>query len=354
VPVSAPEAEEAVRSAFLAQAQWCADLDSPFTAALCTAIGRNIDDGSEVGRRVLGWEGQPGGWADGLPLRLCGGLHALVRRGDAPALALCYPPNSAPDEATLWKAVRTVLESSGEALLPWLDRTPQTNEVGRSTALMSGLLAIGARFPKPMQLFELGASAGLNLVLDRYGYDLRGVSAGDPHSPLRLRPDWTGAAPPTAAVEIVERRGVDLYPVHAVGDRERLLAYVWPDQERRLAQLEAALALAAPDPPPIDAGDAADWLEARLSVEPVAGWTRIVMHSIAYQYFPRRVQERIASRLAEAGAQAFSEAPVAWLRFEKEPEDHETSLRLTLWPTGEDRLLAFCHPHGRAIRWLEG
>jgi len=353
VPVSATESEEAARAAFLAQAQWCADLGSPFTAALCTAIGRNIGGENEVGRQVLGWSGRPGGWADGLPLRLCGGLHALVRSDEAPALARLYPPNAVPEEAVLWTAVREVFERSGESILPWLERAPQTNEVGRSNALMSGLLAIAARFRLPIELVELGASAGLNLVLDRYGYDLGGTLAGDPHSPLQLRPDWTGAPPPSARVEILRRRGVDLYPVDVRADRDRLLAYVWPDQQQRLAQLETALALAAENPPSVDAADAADWLEAHLAIAPVAGRARVIMHSVAFQYFPSEVQERIRLRIWKAGAQAHSNAPVAWLRFEKEPEDYETSLRLALWPAGEDLLLAFCHPHGRAISWVD-
>lgn len=68
--------------------------------------------------------------------------------------------------------------------------------------------------------------------------------------------------------------------------RARLAAYVWVDQRERSARLEAALDLAAADPPPIDQADAADWLETKLSTAPEAGVCRVVMHTIAYQYFP--------------------------------------------------------------------
>ena len=327
-------------------------MGSPFTALLCAAIGRNIDRETAVGRCVLGWPGNPDGWADGLPLRLCGGLHALVRRGDAPGLAPCYPPHKLPDEAALWRAVEWTFSQSGEALLPWLDNPPQTNEVGRGAALMSGLLVVAARFGLPVELYELGASAGLNLLLDRYRHELGGVVAGDPDSALRLRPDWEGPAPPEAVVRIVSRRGVDLRPADVIADRERLLAYVWADQAERLAQLEAALAIAAEDPPPVDAGDAADWLETRLTLSPLFGRARVVMHSVAYQYFPPAAQARIAAHIARVGAAATADAPLAWLRFEKEPGERETSLRLTVYPKGEERLLASCQAHGRAIRWL--
>lgn len=344
--------EQAVRAAFAEQGEWCARMGSPFTALLCGAIGRGIDRETAVGRRVLGWPGNPDGWADGLPLRLCGGLHALVRRGEAPKLMPLYPPNPLPDEAALWRAVARTFAEAGDKLLPWLDSPPQTNEVGRGAALMSGLLVVAARFGLPIELYELGTSAGLNLLLDRYRHDLGGVVAGDPDAALRLRPDWEGPPPPEAIVRIVGWRGVDLRPADVIADRERLLAYVWADQAQRLAQLEAALAIAAEDPPRVDTGDAADWLEARLATDPAPGRARVVMHSVAYQYFPPRAQARIAAHIAKAGSRAREDAPIAWLRFEKEPGERETSLRLTAYPDGEERLLASCQAHGRAIRWL--
>lgn len=324
-------------------------MGSPFTAALCSTIGERIDPRTEVGARVLGWPGEPDGWADGLPLRLCGGLHALVRRGDAPELATCYPPNRLPDEDTLWAAVDTTLEQA--ALLPWLANPPQTNEVGRSNALMSGLLVIAATLGKPMHLYELGASAGLNLILDRYGFDLGGTRAGDIVSPLQLKPEWKGPPPPSAPVQVVQRQGVDIQPMDVVRDRERLLAYIWADQKKRMEQLEIALALAASDPPEIEAGDAADWVEATLSTDPVSGVARVVMHSVAYQYFTEATQQRIARHMAKTGARATPDAPLAWLRFEKDAKDSQTTLRVTLYP-GEARLLARCQPHGSAIDWL--
>lgn len=76
------------------------------------------------------------------------------------------------------------------------------------------------------------------------------------------------------------------------------------------------------------------------------------MHSVAYQYFPSATQARIAAHIANAGARAREDAPIAWLRFEKEPGERETSLRLTAYPGGEERLLASCQAHGSAIRWL--
>jgi len=352
VPASATDRERAVRAAFAEQAHWAERLGSPFTARLCALLGARLDRESEAGRRVLDWPGRPEAGADALTLRLCGGLHALVRSGAAPGLAGCYPPYPEAEAEKLWAALRTALGNPD--LLPWLDSAPQTNEVGRSAVLMAGLLVIADRIRQPVELLELGASGGLNLMLDRYGYDLGGMRAGDPASPLRLKPEWKGPPPPAAAVAVAARRGVDLRPRDLGRDGERLLAYVWPDQQARLRQLEAALALAAADPPIVDKGDAADWLQARLDTEPRRGTTRVFLHSVAFQYFAPETQARIAAMIEAAGEKASAGRPLAWLRFEKRPEDEKYSLRLRLWPGGEDELLAWCHPHGSSIRWVAG
>ena len=348
MPGSATEAS--VRAAFARQSEGARKLESPFMEKLCRLLGERLDRSTETGRRVLGWTGDADVFTDALPLRLAGGLHAIVRRGEVPALARCYPPGPTPDDESLWAALAPVLEAPG--LLPWLDGAPQTNEVGRSAVLMSGLLVVADRFAQPVELLELGASAGLNLLLDRYGYDLGGVKAGDPESPLQLRPRWKGGPPPDAPVRVAKRSGVDLNPLDVRSDGERLLAYVWPDQPLRLAQLEAALAIAGRAPPRVESGEAADWLEARLADAQEAGVTRVVLHSIAFQYFPESTKARIEAALEAVGAAATFAAPLAWLRYEYDPKDERITLRLRTWPPGEDRLLAECHPHGSAVRWL--
>jgi hypothetical protein len=350
VPACAIEKEAAVRAAFEEQAGWCDRLASPFTALLCRLLGQRLDRSTETGRKALDWPGNPSPRADALALRLCGGLNAVARSGRDPALAACYPPHPLPDSERLWRAVAAAL---GIPELPaWLDRAPQTNEVGRSAVLMSGLLVVADCFEQPLELLELGASAGLNLLLDRYGYSLGGRLAGNPDSPLRLAPDWEGPPPPDAMVRVASRMGVDIAPLDPRSDGDRLLAYVWPDQIRRVEQLAAALAIAAQDPPRVERSDAADWLDLRLSCPARSGVTRVVMHSVAFHYFPREAQSRIAARIALAGTKASPDAPLAWLRYEQEPGEPHFSLVLRVWPDGEEWRLAECHPHGRWIRWL--
>jgi hypothetical protein len=347
--------ETAIRAAFAQQDVWCRELGSPLTALLCDLAGRRLDRLTKIGRRILDWPAQPNLRLDALPLRLAGGLHALVRRGRLPALARLYPPHPTPPGEVLWQEVAAALGEVGDELEPWLDRPPQTNEVARAAALMAGLLVVTARTGLPLALYELGASAGLNLLLDRYAYRLGPLLTGSRASAVRLAPIWQGSPPPATAVRIDGRRGVDLHPVDVTSPagRERLLAYIWADQAERLARTEAAIAIAAADPPPVDRGDAADWLEARLAPASATGLARVLMHSIAFQYFPAATKQRVGEHMAQVGAAATRRSPLAWLSYEIDPRrSFQAALRLRLWPGGKEQILATGDPHGGKLSWV--
>ena len=346
--------ENTVRLSFIRQADWCRKLGSSFTSLLCATVGRELDRSSALGRRILDWPGPPDALGDAVALRLAGGFHALVRRGDVPELQAFYPPNTLPTGDVLWPALQSAMTEHEEMLLAWLDHAPQTNEVGRSAVLMAGLLVVAAERGLPVALHELGSSGGLNLVLDRYGYRFGSLEYGPENPGLVLAPDWRGAAPPIAGVKVASRRGVDLNPLDVTdpADRERMIAYLWPDQPERVARAEAAIETAASDPPRIDRADAAQWVEDMITPDAPAGIARVVMHSIALQYFPEDSRRRIADRMAEAGAAATLDAPLHWLRFEVDPEHGDRpTLRLTSWPGGE-RLLAKADPHCHWVEWL--
>jgi hypothetical protein len=347
--------EDTVRAGFLFQGKWGERLGSPLTALLCNTLGRKLDRDSAIGRRILDWPEGQDPIIDALALRLTGGLHALVRRGRLPGLATLYPPNPLPNEADLWAALSAALRDAEDELQPWLDGPPQTNEVARSALFMGGLLTIAAKTDLPFALYEVGCSGGLNLLLDHYAYRFGSVRAGRQDSPVELSPTWQGCAPPQAAVRIVRRRGVDIAPldVKNADSRAKLLAYIWPDQSERLQRMHAALDIAMMDPPIIDQGDAADWMESRLDPAPEPGVVRVLMHSIAFQYFPAETQRRIMTHLDKLGAQATPSAPVAWLRFEVDPNNKGIpTLRLTRWPDGSEQALAVSDGHCRNVKWL--
>lgn len=343
---------QAVRSAFLSQAEYCRRLGSPFTACVCETLAAVLELSTAPGRAILGWTGDPSPLADNVPLRAVGALNALVRSRAAPYLAALYPPYPMPDTAELARALLRALHEHPERVVEFLSSPPQTNEVGRSAVLIGGFLSVSHRTTLPLHLYEIGSSAGLNLRADRYRYDLGEGAWGAPDAPLHLVPDWKGPPPPLDAVlTVLSRRGCDANPIDLqdAGARERLIAYVWADQTDRIARIEAAIAGALSVPATVDRAEAADWVEKMIDVVPVTGSTRVLFHSIVWSYLSEDSKARIRSHLSRVGAAARTDAPLAWLRFEiADPPE----LRLTLWPSGEETVLAHAHPHGARVHWL--
>lgn len=327
-----------VRQAFRDQAISCRDLGSPLTAAICDTLADALDPGQgPVARRVLGWPGDPSSRGHSVPLRLCGALHALVLTDKAPALAAAYAAGRA-DEGLLLDAIR----AQEDVVMRWLDSAPQTNEVGRSAALIGAARFLATQSPLPVSLLELGASAGLNLNFDRFH-----LFEG-PKDAVVLTPDWQGEVP-QAGFSVAARAGVDLNPLDPHRDGLRLMAYCWPDQSARLNRLRAALRLAGAHPPPVDAGDAGRWLRERLAT-PEPGRLRIVYHTVAAQYFPPETAQMVAD--AMTGAETGPDRPLAHVSMEADGAGRGAGLSLTLRDDQTRRWsLGRADFHGRWIEW---
>jgi len=338
--------------AFRHQAANCQRLGSPFTAHLCRRLAVTLDDTTALGHAVMEWPLDP--VESALALRLCGALNMVVRAGRAPMLARLYPPVSDTGPA-FEAALRATIAELGDDLAGLLESAPQTNEVARCGILLGGLLTVAGETRLPLALNEIGASAGLNLHPDCYAYDLgQGRRWGPGDAPLTIPCDWRGAAPPLdAPLDIAARAGCDLAPIDPADGPacERLLGYIWPDQSARLERTVAALAHAAVHTVALDRADAADWAEARLAEPPRDGIVRVLMHSIAWQYFAPATQDRIAAALASAGAAATPHTPLAWLRLEPDDIRGSAGILLTLWPGGETRALGRGDYHGRFADW---
>ena len=344
-----------VIQAFQEQARYCSQLGSLFTARLCASFVERLDHSTATGRLLLQWPGDPGPKADSVPLRMMGALHALARDGRHAELAACYPPHPIPDVDTVWSAIAPLLDAEQSHFEEYLRHAPQTNEVGRSTVLMAGLLEVASCTKTPLRLFEIGASAGLNLILDRYRYRFGDAEWGNPSARLCLAPAWSGDAPPVNVdINVVDRRGVDLNPLNLsdASERARLLSYVWADQTERLKRIEAAIDTALESPASVDRMDAAEWLETRLHLQGDEGVTRVLMHSIVWSYLSEATRKRIEEHMHECARHASLKRPLAWVRFEFTDDASTVSLRVSLWPHGETKDLAVGHPHGSSLKYL--
>lgn len=324
------------------------DLGSPFVGAVLAAGLRQLHRAPHSEAVITHWEGDAA--AAALAMRFNAALHFLARRGNPPALAALY--RHAHDDFD--GAIGEALAAEDDLVAGFLRRTPQTNEVGRSGAIVAALMQVRRQFGMPFELFELGSSCGLNLNLGRYGFDLGGVLAGDRHSPVQVVPDWTGPAPLPAPLEVVSAEGVDLNPLSATDAAtcERLMAYIFADQPQRLHRLEEALGMARRHPPAIERGDASEWLARKLATPQAEGVCRVVMHSMVLQYLPPRDRSAVVAMIRDAGQYATRERPLAWVGFEWTETRSEVRLSLSWFPGGEERrVLAVCHPYGNAVDW---
>jgi hypothetical protein len=347
---------DAIKDQLRSQAATSPVLGSPFTGALCALLAERLDRTTGFGRRILDWPGNP--HADALALRACGALNALARSGREPALRAVYPPCEF-DAQRVWSAITDALVREDAFLTAFLDSPPQTNEVARSSMILGGALRVAERVRMPLALYEIGASAGLNLGFDRYRYELGGgLTWGPADAPLTIRSEWRGASMPLGApLRVLARQGCDKRPLDPANpsDANLLLAYIWPDQFHRVERTEAALRLAAAEGRKVEQVDAADWVERELAESQQPGTCRLLYHTIVWQYLVPDAQARITAALGRAAAGATAERPLAYLAVEtdNDPDGANTGapMTLTTWPGGDVEDLGRGDYHGRWVAW---
>lgn len=341
------------RAAFVNQIDYCRANDAPLTARIVEAILANFDAPGAFAAKLREWPGKP--MADALPLRAAGALHALRLSGAEPALAPLYAGDAAA-MADAQALVRAAIARHDAALVPWLDGPPQTNEAGRSAAYAAGLSWLVARgLPARFEGAEIGSSAGINLMMDRYLYTLGGVRVGASEPAMTIAPEWRGPPPPDVAWTIESLRGCDVAPLDLNDPAQllRLKAYVWPEHRVRFERLTLAAAAARAKAPDLVQADAAQFAADALARPQAAGTTRVLMHSIVWQYLGPERQAAITQAMAAAGALATPERPLAWIALETNRTAFRHELIVRHWPgDGEPLMLGHAHPHGAWIEWL--
>jgi hypothetical protein len=343
---------------FQRQAAACSSLGSPFTAELLERAAADMRAGGVVARLLGDWPGKP--QADGLALRLAGGLHAAVLTGRCPALAEAYPASDSDwSMERVWPLAESFLVQEAAWMRGFLESPPQTNETGRATALTAAFLWLAARAPQPFHMLELGASAGLNLAWDTFAYLHPAWGRSNVRGPV-IPTEVAGPAPDWRTINVAQRAGCDQNPLD-LRDPEhwaRLRAYVWADQPARLARLEAAAKLALASGVTVETACAADWSRARLAPGLAAGLT-VVYHSVFLQYPPKPVRDALRVAIEAAGEGADADHQLAWVRFEPEAilGGRRASsifwLNVVIWDERGRRAatLADVDPHGRSLTW---
>ncbi|HZQ28951.1 MAG TPA: DUF2332 domain-containing protein [Acidimicrobiales bacterium] len=339
-----------LRDAAAVQLANCADNGSPTWAALVQAMAERLDDADPPMAVQLVLDDPQPALGSAVFLRLFGAVHRLALADESCPLRAWLPSTGGVVDVA--RAVPTffdVVAERAEALALDMQAGVQTNEVGRAASLSAALHWIGG----PVVLLEVGASAGLNLWLDRFRVEAGAVAWGPPGSPVRLAGQFSSGRPPAGPVEIVERRGSDLNPLDAgnEGDRRLLRSFVWPEHHERRARLDAAFSVAGPLT--LDRADACSWLGSQLAaLRP--GASTVVMHSVVMPYLSRAERDEVRAIISEAGerASASDGARLAWLSFEPRGFDPDMHVVVSRWPEGDRTLVARSRAHGQDVRWL--
>lgn len=298
-----------------------------------------------------------------LPPAPLGAVRYLLLDGLDHPLAAVYDGTSDADPGPLFLDVCRV---EADAVLDLLQtRRVQTNDCGRCAVLAPALTWVAGRAPGPYTLLDVGTSAGLNLLGDRYRLDYGPHGATGPaDSPVTVACEVDAGTPPIAASlpPLADRLGLDRSPLDLRDptDARWLSACVWPDTGRS-DRVEASIRLAQQDLPRLVTGEANATLPHLL-----AGWTgpgtTIVTTSSAFGYFPPDQRGRFVDLLTEAS----SARTIAWISSESggvvesltsagpRPPEGVDALGVVLFEDGaaSAHLLGHAHPHGNRLTWL--
>ena len=280
-------------------------------------------------------------------LRFLGTLPPAKRQPNLLFAAARYLLGTPPDIAALRALVGQ--DRAGLARV-MLARRTQTNEPARCATLLPAL----AQLPPPLALIEVGASAGLTLLLDRYSYDYGGhlIPGSDPDAPtLRCVPRGPVPLPERLPV-IAWRAGLDLNPLDVTDDDDVhwLSCLVWPGEGDREERLAAAVAAARRDPPAIYRGDLLTDLPA-LAAQAPAGATLVIFHSAVLAYVAPEGRRRFSGTVRSL--------PAVWLSSEAPGVVPGVSVPacqggpLVLIRDGRTPL-ACADGHGAWVHWLAG
>jgi hypothetical protein len=299
-----------------------------------------------------------------LPPALLAAVHYLILEGSDHPLTDVYAGRSEGDPGTLFLDFFRSRQEDVMALLAV--RHIQTNECGRSAVLGPGLTWVASQLNGPYCLIDVGASAGLNLLCDRFRIDYGPHGATGPlDATVQFSCQVVAGRPPIAdrLPAFVSRIGIDRSPIDLTNpdDARWLLACAWPDTNR-LERTAAAIRLAQSNPPQVVRGDATAALGGVLEALPGHA-TAIVMTTWAFAYLS--VEDRVTFvRLLD---QASHHRPIAWLSaegvgtvdaFANEASTHDDIevpdvLGAMIFEGGRRRaeLLAFTQEHGAQLAW---
>jgi hypothetical protein len=201
---------------------------------------------------------------------------------------------------------------------------------------------------------EIGPSAGLNLVWDRYRYRYVNGTWGSEAALLELQGEERSPVPGgllALAPRVRTRTGIDVAPIDVTTESGSFLlrSFVWADMTDRLERLDRAVEAVRADPPQLRRGDVVEELPGILAGLD-DGAVTLVVATAALGYVPKAGRRSVFDTLRAAGERS----PVAYVGTTQPASGaHDFyGLELQLWPGGEREILAHADFHGRWLDWL--
>ena len=376
-----------IEDSFLRQAKLCHQLEASWTANLLRLLVTHKDCRAVSLRIMRDWRGDA--FDGALPLRLIGGLRYMALEHKNTPLARFFFDATKKDSTKNMHAIQSAftvchaMRQQEDFLRSFIKTPVQTNEVNRAAGLLGGFLTAIHHTNLPLRLREIGASAGLNLLWDKFLYDLSPyqwhaqpstpaakTQHGAPQKMVRVATRWQGPPAPFATkVKILDRKGCDISPLDITntGDARRLMAYVWQDQKERQQRLKSAIDLAKAQQTPVlveKVTHTASWIlqqymepfsrensNASGQGAPLEKYLTVFYHSIVWPYFDKKTRHQVKAALRHIARKATVARPVAWLRLDTPRFQDLPKLQLTLWPGNKKMTLAHVHPHATHVRW---
>lgn len=294
------------------------------------------------------------------PMALLAAVQYLLFEQPDHRLAAFYPSvdgETRPVDDTTYPAFKTFCDAYEAEIRDLLStRRVQTNTVRRSACLLPAFEYVSRAVDRaPLGLVEIGSSAGLNLLWDRYGYQYDGRTVGDETSPVHIECEPRGGIEPPlpdGMPPVGSRRGVDLHPLDVTDteDRQWLDALIWPEHKSRRANVRQAAGIAAEQPPSIHEGDVleilGDVVDRVPADQPVCLYNSYVLYQLS---------DSQRADLYDLVSSLGVDRDIYWLSCEWAMDIAAPTITLYRYEDGvhSAELLARFHGHGEWLDWLQ-
>jgi hypothetical protein len=296
-----------------------------------------------------------------VPMIFFAAIHYLLLDNAAHPLATFYPDiNSVPcaTDTDLYSVFQDFCFKHRDEIKDIISTYHvQTNEVRRCACLLPAFsLAVQEANGLPLTLVEIGASAGLNLLWDQYGYDYgNGLSYGNRASPVQLTCALRGNEQPLFSEvfpRIALRIGIDLNPTDVRDELavNWLHAFIWPEHTGRFDLLHRAVKTARNNPPEVRKGDVLELLpDIMNTVQPQT--FLCLFHTFVSNQMSPEARNVLAKLIADYG----SRRHICCISIDLSDKYKYPRLELLSYIDGVEshRHLANCSGHSRWMEWLE-